>query len=430
MSVAQQEHPYGGPGSSSRAIPRLLSATLMRSLYEHESRYGPWRYPVRPLIEEIDEAGLRGRGGAGFPTAIKMRAVATAAQSRRRRPVVVANGTESEPASSKDKVLLTTAPHLVFDGIVAAGTALNASRAVLCVDRRDQEVAGLARAALDERRGRDSLAIDIVEVPTRYVAGEETALVSWLNGGPAKPTYKLTRPAQRGVEAAPTLVDNVETLAHLALIARFGAPAWRSVGAGEGPGTMLVTVLGGVGRPGVYEIPVGIPLAQLLGQTEAGPLTGVLIGGYFGTWLTPAEASEAVMSTPRLRSLGASLGCGLVAALPVGHCPLVEVSTVLRWMAANSAGQCGACVNGLPALVGAFDRIVAGDPDGAAGRNVERWSPMVAGRGACKLPDGTAHFLESSRRVFASHIEVHGRNGPCRPNRRQFLPTPALGGWR
>ena len=428
MSRARREGTAGSDGAVVEPIPRLLSATAMRTLQEHESRYGRCRRPIGQLIDEVGEAGLRGRGGAGFPTALKMRAVTNA--GRRRRPVVVANGTESEPASSKDKVLLATAPHLVLDGIMAAATAVGAGRAVLCVDRRDHDIARSARAALYERRGHDRLNVDIAEVPTRYVAGEETALVSWLNGGPAKPTYKLTRPAQRGVEAAPTLVDNVETLANLALIARFGASAWRSVGCGEERGTMLVTVRGGVRAPGVYEIPIGMPLAQVLGQAQAGRLTGVLVGGYFGTWLTPSEASEAVMSTQYLRSVGASLGCGLVAALPEGHCPLEEVSGVLRWMAANSAGQCGSCVNGLPALVGAFDRIVGGDRDGGAARSIDRWAPMVAGRGACKLPDGTAHFLESSRRVFASHIEEHRRNGPCRPNQRQFLPTPGLGGWR
>jgi NADH:ubiquinone oxidoreductase subunit F (NADH-binding) len=430
MSLAPAEPTSGSYGAVVEPIPRLLSATAMRTLQEHESRYGRCRRPMGQLIDEVDEAGLRGRGGAGFPTALKMRAVAGAARRGRRRPVVVANGTESEPASRKDRVLLATAPHLVLDGVMAAATAVGAGRAVLCVDRRDSDVAESVGAALGERRGHDHLPVEIAQVPSRYVAGEETALVSWMNGGSAKPTYQLTRPAQRGVEAAPTLVDNVETLANLALIARFGAPAWRSTGTGDQRGTMLVTVRGGVRAPGVYEIPLGMPLSQVLGQAQVGRLTGVLVGGYFGTWLTPLEASKAVMSTPGLRSVGASLGCGLVAALPEGHCPLEEVSRVLRWMAANSAGQCGPCVNGLPALVGAFDQIVSGDQDGGAGRSLDRWAPMVAGRGACKLPDGTVHFLESSRRVFAAHIEEHRRNGPCRPNQRQLLPTPALGGWR
>jgi len=430
MSVAPMERTGRSYRAGFEPIPRLLSRTATPTLQEHESRYGPYQRPVASLIDDIDEAGLRGRGGAGFPTALKMRAVARAARRGRRRPVVVANGTESEPASNKDQVLLASSPHLVLDGIMAAATAVDAGRAVLCVDRGHPEAAQSARAALYERRGQDRLNVDIAEVPARYVAGEETALVSWLNGRLAKPTYQLTRPAERGVDAAPTLVDNVETLANLALIARFGAPAWRAVGTGEERGTMLATVRGGVHAPGVYEIPMGLPLAHLLSQAQAGRLAGVLVGGYFGTWLTPLEASEAIMSTTGLRSVGASLGCGLVAALPEGHCPLEEVSRVLRWMAANSAGQCGPCVNGLPALVGAFDQIVSGDRDGVAGCHIDRWAPMVAGRGACKLPDGMTRFLQSSRRVFAAHIGEHRRNGPCPPNQRLLLPTPALGGWR
>jgi NADH:ubiquinone oxidoreductase subunit F (NADH-binding) len=428
MSVAEKERTIDTDAAIAGPIPRLLSASAALTRAEHEARYGLQQRSLRHLIDEVEEAGLRGRGGAGFPTAIKMRAVVAA--TGRRRPVVVANGTESEPASSKDKVLLTTAPHLVLDGITAAATAVGAARAVLCVDRRDSEVTEIARIALRERGAGDRLDIAIAELPTRYVAGEETALVSWLNGGLAKPEYKAVRPAQRGVDAAPTLVDNVETLANLALIARFGPEAWRSTGHGEERGTMLLTIRGGVRRPGVYEVPLGIPISRILAQAEAPALTGVLIGGYFGTWLTPAEASEAAMSAGGLRSYGASLGCGLVAALPEGHCPLQEVSGVLHWMAANSAGQCGSCVNGLPALVDAFDRLAGGNQDGSASKNIDRWLPMVAGRGACKLPDGTAHFMDSARRVFAAHIHDHRRHGPCPPNERQLLPTPALGGWR
>jgi NADH:ubiquinone oxidoreductase subunit F (NADH-binding) len=429
MSVAQMERAPVGPGATAEPIPRLLSASATLTLAEHEARYGPQPRPLRHLIDDVEEAGLRGRGGAGFPTAIKLRAVVAAA-NRRRRPVVVANGTESEPASSKDKVLVATAPHLVLDGITAAAAAVGASRAVLCVDRGDRDVADIARVALRERQGRDGLDIAVAELPTRYVAGEETALVSWLNGGLAKPEYKATRPAQRGVDAAPTLVDNVETLANVALIARFGPKAWRLAGTGEERGTMLLTLRGGMRRPGVYEVPLGLPIARILAEAEARPLTAVLIGGYFGTWLTPAEASEAAMSAHSLRSYGASLGCGLIAALPEGHCPLEEVSGVLHWMAANSAGQCGSCLNGLPALVDAFDRLASGNRDGTSARDIDRWLPMVVGRGACKLPDGTARFLDSARRVFAAHIQEHRRNGPCRPNERQLLPTPALGGWR
>jgi NADH:ubiquinone oxidoreductase subunit F (NADH-binding) len=186
-----------------------------------------------------------------------------------------------------------------------------------------------------------------------------------------------------------------------------------------------------VGRPGVYEFPVGTPVSQVLAEAGTGAYSGVLVGGYFGSWITAAEAKGAALSAASLQPLGASVGCGLLVAMPTDHCPLQEVSRVLSWLAANSAGQCGACINGLPALAGAFDALVerrAGvvDPEGW----LDRWSPMVAGRGACKLPDGAIRFLNSARRVFASHIAHNRDHRSCPANPTQILPTPALGGWK
>ncbi len=410
---------------------RILAHPVATGLRAHEANYGSVVTAMRGLIDEVDVAGLRGRGGAGFPTSVKMRSVASAAGRglRGRTPTVVANGTEGEPASAKDRVLVQTAPHLVIDGMAAAATAVGATKAVLCLDRTSRPAVNAARIALDERRGRDPVELEIAEVPSRYVAGEETALISWLNGGPAKPTLAPPRPSERGVGGSPTLVDNVETLANVALIARFGAAAWTSVGEEDENGTMLVTVRGAA-RSGVYEIEIGTAVASVLSAASAGPTSGVLVGGYFGTWLTPKEASRAVMSRRGLQPYGASPGCGLVAAMPEGHCPLQEVSKVLRWLAANSAGQCGACVNGLPALAGAFAEMVNGDEEASARAQLDRWTPMLLGRGACKLPDGAVRFLSSARRVFASHVDDHRRRGSCPPNATQLLPTPALGGWR
>lgn len=402
------------------------------SLAEHVDRYGPLPSArLGNVVEEVRAAGLRGRGGAGFPTYVKMSAVIEASRGLRRRvPVVVANGTEGEPASAKDKVLLRVAPHLVIDGMVAAAVAVGAEQAILCVDRWDSEGIVSARRALSERGRRDPVVLSVEEVPSRYVAGQETALIAWLNGSPAKPTFSPPRPSERGVGGAPTLLDNVETLANLALVTRFGSSAYRMAGEEDEPGTALFTVRGGVGRPGIYEVPIGTSLAALLGDAGAGSSSGVLIGGYFGTWLTPDQAASADLSTRGLRPLGASLGCGLVAVLPAGHCPLQEVSRVLRWLAASSAGQCGACVNGLPALAGAFDQLTRGDRSGRADGWLDRWSPMVTGRGACKLPDGAVRFLDSARAAFAGHIGEHRRRGPCPPNSNQLLPTPNPDSWR
>jgi NADH:ubiquinone oxidoreductase subunit F (NADH-binding) len=261
--------------------------------------------------------------------------------------------------------------------------------------------------------------------PAKYVAGEETALVNWLNGGDAKPTFTPPRPFEQGVDRRPTLVDNVETLAHVALIARFGAQWWRSAGTDADPGTMLVT-LAGVARPGVYEIALGTPLRDVLRNAGAHDVRGVLVGGYFGTWLTPRQAAMVTMSADDMKGMGAGLGCGAIAALPGSACPLAEIARVTRWLASQSAGQCGSCANGLPAISEAIRQVAAGnDRRGEAEADAHRWLAMVAGRGACKLPDGAVRFVSSGLTVFGEHLSEHRMHGPCSAfHTSALLPVP------
>ncbi len=401
---------------------RLLSAPVDHTWHAHERHFGPLVHPV-DLIAEVSRAGLRGRGGAGFPTAVKLDAVRRAASGRRRRPVVVANGAEGEPASAKDRVLLRVNPHLVFDGMVAAGRAVGAARAILCVKADGELVESLERANAD--RPKEPVSIEIVTVPHRYVAGEESALMNWLNHGRALPQLTPPRPAERGVKKSPTLVDNVETLANLALIARFGSPWWRQLGTADAPGSILVTVTGAVERPGVLEVPLGARLSEVLARAAAKDPAGVLLGGYFGSWLSPRQAAQAVLTPSDLAARGAGLGCGVIAVLPEDPCPLVEVAGVSRWLAGQSAGQCGPCINGLPAMAAGLDELVAGtSPDAQA--NLAHWGDLVRGRGACKMPDGAVTFVRSALEVFADHVERHRRHGPCsRGSRSRYLPTPA-----
>jgi len=179
----------------------------------------------------------------------------------RTRPIVVANGAEGEPPSGKDKVLLAYAPHLVIDGALLAARATGAKQVVIATTSAVH--AAVARA-LAERPREAGIAVQASAVPDRFVAGEETALVQFLNGGPALPTFTPPRPFEKGVLNRPTLVDNVETLAHVALIARYGPGWFRQAGLPESPGTMLTTVSGAVQDPGVYEIARGTPLGDLL----------------------------------------------------------------------------------------------------------------------------------------------------------------------
>ena len=278
-------------------LPRLLPAEPP-GLAGHTARYGPppsalSRRQRDALIAEVGRAGLTGRGGAGFPTARKLAAVAAG-----RAPVVVANGTEGEPASVKDRVLMACSPHLVLDGAVLAAEITGARRAVIVVHRDvravlDEAVAERARARLDRVR------LEIRTAAEGFVAGQASAVVQWVQRGVPAPTATPRRLAQRGLRGAPTLVQNVETLAHLALIARYGASWFRSAGTPAEPGSMLVTVLGAVREPGVREVAIGTPVGQVLDLAggASAPLRALLLGGYFGAWVDAAEALDRPFSS-------------------------------------------------------------------------------------------------------------------------------------
>ena len=409
------------------SLPRLLSRDGDSGLDAHLRRWGPMPAGGVGLIFEVQRAGLKGRGGASFPTATKMRAVAG-----RRRRMVVANGTEGEPASGKDKSLLALSPHLVLDGLTAAGEAVGAEEAILCVDRHAERAVGSAVMALEERRQMawERVPIRIETTPSGYVVGEESALVHWLNGGEAKPTFVPPRPFEKGVRGRPTLVNNIETLAHLALVARFGAGWFRSLGTADDPGTTLVSLSGDVSRPGVYETALGSPLAQAVSAARpTGTPQALLMGGYSGAWISASLAQDLTLDRQSLRKANASLGCGVIAILGSESCGLIETASILDWMARQSAGQCGPCVHGLPAIAGALDNMVAGDRRGVAESHLRRWLDMVAGRGACHHPDGVVKLVKSALVVFEAEIDRHRRHGPCRA--RPSFPTPAhVGAWR
>jgi NADH:ubiquinone oxidoreductase subunit F (NADH-binding) len=401
-------------GGAPVGLPRLLQAGVGPSYPAHLERFGPLPVAGPNLVGAVTASGLRGRGGARFPTGRKMAAVAT----RRGPAVLVANGTEGEPLSNKDRALMTANPHLVLDGLWAAATAIGANRMILAIEEARADSAAAVRRALEERRHHPD--VDLVLTPGRYVTGQETALVRFIEDGDARPRFG-SRPYERGVGGRPTLVANVETLAHVGLIARFGGEWFRSVGPDDEPGSALVTVAGGVRLPGVYEIPVGYPLGDLLRQVEAEPVQAVLIGGYYGAWLDADQAAMARLSTSGLAPLGASPGSGVIVALPADACAWSEVTAVAGWYAAHSSGQCGPCRFGLADIARAFLALTGGDPGAEAA--ARRWAAMVRGRGACRFPDGAARFVESALDALEVEVSDHAR-GRCRRRHAGYLPVP------
>jgi NADH:ubiquinone oxidoreductase subunit F (NADH-binding) len=426
-----QPPPAHQPRPRPDLLPRLLPdrfAACPVTLADHLARYGPLpRCAGRgrdraDLLAEVELAGLAGRGGAGFPTARKLAAVAAG-----RNPVVIANGTEGEPASAKDKVLMAQSPHLVLDGAVAAADLVGASEAVIVAH---PAVSDIVTAAAAERHGNGCSPVTLTVLPgaDRFVAGEASAVVHWVSSGIPAPTYQRHRLSERGLNGRPTLVQNVETLAHLALIVRFGAGWFQGVGIGSESGSMLVTLTGAVWDPGVYETAIGTPLAAVLdlggGPTQA--LGSLLIGGYFGTWLQAGHALGLPLCSAGLRSAGAGLGAGLIAALPADVCPLAETARIARYLAAESAGQCGPCVFGLDSLAWQLELLAVG---GAADPALlQRWiCQLRSGRGACKHPDGAVGMIASALRTFPDEVDAH-LEGWCtgRPaDRSGYLPVPS-----
>jgi NADH:ubiquinone oxidoreductase subunit F (NADH-binding) len=391
---------------------RLLTATGP-SLTEHLGAHGELQLGDRQqLLEAVEGAGLLGRGGAGFPTARKMRTVAAGS-----RPVVLGNGCEGEPASGKDALLLSRHPHLVLDGLQAAAHAVGAAEAHLALHRGSPALP-LVRKAIAERR--DRAVVTLHEVAPRYVASEESALVNHVNTGVAKPVFTPPRPFERGIGRRPTLVNNVETLAHLALIARHGAAWFRAVGDPEEPGTQLFTADGAV-----VEVPTGTAVRSLL---DLRGLQAVLVGGYFGTWVDLAHAQDLVLTHRDLRAAGGALGAGVLVGLPATGCGLVETARVATFLAAENAGQCGPCFNGLPSIAAAVRALALGPWDDRTMTDLDRWLGVLAGRGACRHPDGAVRFVLSALTVFAADVVEHRAGRPCKGVHSAWvLPVPLDG---
>jgi NADH:ubiquinone oxidoreductase subunit F (NADH-binding) len=406
-------------GDQRAGLPRLLPLVpgVPEDLPAHLARYGRPPRGDQSLIQAVEQAGLTGRGGAAFPVARKLAIVARA----RGRTIMVANGAESEPASHKDAVLLRAAPNLVLDGLQLAAEAIGATEAHLYLHAG---VSPQLARALDQRRaaGLDPLPVKITEAPPRFLAGQESALVNRLAGGPAVPTFVPPRVTERGLDGAPTLVQNVETLAHLALIARYGPRWFRAAGTEREPGSMLATVHTKDGTH-VTEAEIGAPLRTLISPEGA---QAVLLGGYHGTWLPADAISTLTLDNEALKTHGAAVGAGVIAALPADRCGVAEAARVARYLAAESAGQCGPCLNGLPRMAAGLAELAGAGHRKQVRADLERWAGLVTGRGACNHPDGTARFVRSALTAFAPETARHARGHCSATNRTPFLPLPDL----
>ncbi|WP_175616209.1 NADH-ubiquinone oxidoreductase-F iron-sulfur binding region domain-containing protein [Mycobacterium sp. GA-1841] len=380
--------------------------------YQQAGGYAPLVDPAH-LLSEVQASGLLGRGGAAFPLAVKLRAVRDNGH-RRERPeigsVVIANGEEGEPASIKDRWLLRNRPHAVLDGLRLAAGIVGADRAVVYVSD-PQAAACVERALAELPAGFDGPTIEILTVTPAYVAGEETAAVHAVNGGPAKPTDKPPRPFEEGVAGKPTLISNVETLAHLAYLHQHDAQTFRELGTEGSPGTFLATITGAGRPPALYELPHGVAFADLLTLHGVTPdsVRGALMGGYFAG-LINRDIVETTLDHESVRALGTGLGCGAIGIL-TDDCPVAVAASVLAYFDRENAGQCGSCFNGTAAMAA----VATGLRDGVATQEdldrLKRWSVVLRGRGACATLDGAANVAASLLAQFPDVVARHLENG-------------------
>ncbi len=386
------------------AGPSLASGS--ESYADHARRLGAATLGGRTLIEALGRSGLTGRGGSSFPVATKWKAVAAASKGR---AVVIANGAEGEPQSHKDRLLMRTRPHLILDGAFLAARTLQASQVVVYVGEEHGTSWAAMGRALAERPEADRRIARMVAAPHRYVAGESSAAVHLVEAGIATPTTTPPHPHERGLGSAPTLVQNVETLAHVALIARYGDAWYRSVGRRGAAGTILITIAGGVKTPGILEVETGTTIEEAVAMAGgvSEPAAAMLIGGYFGAWVPAAKGWALPIDAAALKAQGLNLGCGVIGVQPATRCGVCDTARIMRYLALESSAQCGPCFFGLRALSDACGRVAERGTNRDDLARLKRWAVEVQGRGACKHPDGAVIFLRSALSTFADGFASH-----------------------
>ncbi len=429
----------GDPGS--RLLSGPPASRGAESLPEHEARWGRpdlWSRPDR-VNALIRESGLDGRGGGGFPISRKL----DTARLAPGKPLVVVNASESEPASRKDRTLVTHRPHLVLDGAAAVAAVVGADRVVVHVHRGSVAAVSSLDRAIAERRisGRADPLWQLSEGPDNYVSGEASAIAALLEGGEARPRFSAVPMAHRGPSGRPTVVNNAETMAQVGWLVARGAqdgkggssgatwPDGRARSVPAPSGSRLFTLVGAVERPGqVVELVGRATVGELVAHAGVpSPPAAVLVGGYAGTWVDGHRAWTAPLDRPGLEPVGAQLGCGLLGLLPHGRCGLVETAALVGYLARETAGQCGPCVHGLPRLARAWTALAQARMRRRGLRHLRGLADTVEGSGACSHPDGVVRLIRSALATFAADVDAHVAGRPCRGTAGPaILPVPTV----
>jgi NADH-quinone oxidoreductase subunit F len=384
--------------------------------------------PPEEVIQVISDAGLRGRGGAGFPTGKKWQFTRQAPEQPR---YLVLNGGEDEPGSKKDRVLLENVPHLIIEGTVIGAYAIGASAAYLYINANYDVATECIKNALTEAKAEGywganvlgsnfALEIELVSAPHNYVAGEDTAVLEVIEGKKAWPRQKPPFPVTVGLFGKPTSVNNVETLANVAPIVLKGAAWYRGFGTAESPGTMIFSLNDDVNRPGVYELPFGTPLRYLIEECGGGIKGGKKIKAIMpaapSAAFLPADKLDTPLDHASMRDAGSALGCGVVRLVAEGACIVEEVVKIAEFFAAESCGQCPACRMETNTLTMLLKKAQQGQGGQAVLDQCGKVLAFNKGKGFCNLIAMPGPPIESALQLFPEDFAAHLATGKCPAN--------------
>jgi NADH-quinone oxidoreductase subunit F len=404
-------------------VPDSHTLAVYRSL----GGYRAWEEVVkniRPeqLIEEVKSSGLRGRGGAGFPTGMKWSFVP---KDSPKPKYLVCNADESEPGTFKDRLLIEKDPHAIIEGTLIAAYAIQSHTAFIYI--RGELAFGAKRLEQAVREAVETgyigknimgsgydLDLIVHKGAGAYICGEETALLSSLEGGRGWPKVKPPFPATHGLFGCPTVVNNVETLAALPWIIGHGAAAYAAMGTEKSKGTKLFSVSGHISRPGVYEVEMGYPLVKLLqeecgGVPEGRKLKGVIPGGGSMPVLRPEEIEKVNLDYESVQAAGSLLGSGGVIVMDDTTCMVRAALNLARFFAHESCGQCSPCREGCHWMEKIFHRIERGEGQKGDLELILDVSGNIMGNTICPFGDAAAMpaaaFIKKYRGEFEAHIE-------------------------
>jgi NADH:ubiquinone oxidoreductase subunit F (NADH-binding) len=379
------------------------------------------------VIDEVEASGLRGRGGAGFPTGAKWRSIRDSGAGTR---FVVANGAEGEPSTFKDRWLMRRNPYAVVEGLAVASYAVGAAKAYVGIKKSfEREAATLARAIVDFRTSGllEEFPVNLVLGPDLYLFGEETGLLEVVEG--RAPLPRIPRPFMQGLFADatrenPTLVNNVETLANVAHVLSEGADWWRASGTESSPGTMAFSLAGDVEREGVFELPLGTPLRELIevhgGGVRAGGVVKAVVPGASSAML-PAEVLDTPMDFESFGAIGSGLGSAGFFVLDETACMVEAAWLYSRFLSIESCGQCSPCKLNSGYVTERLERLHEGRGDvGGLDAVIERAATSTDGQ-RCALPTGESLIVQSLMQQYREEFEAHvGRS--CQYERRIAFP--------